>query len=136
MLLGFDHVGITCSNMEKTVAFYRDLLGFREFYRARNSAGTEVVFLDAGGGMLELFMPNRPVKTPAAADSPDQAGFRHISLRVDNLDEMYTRLCDAGVKFRDPPKAPNISPTAKKLAFCFDPDGVLVELMECRETIV
>ena len=132
MLLGFDHVGITCSNLEKSVGFYRDLLGFSEFFRARNSAGTEIVFLDAGGGMLELFEPNHPVETPAMDDSMHHAGFRHISLRVDNVDETYKRLCDAGVEFRSPPKLPNISPTAVKLAFCKDPDGIVVELMECK----
>ena len=132
MVQGFDHVGITCSNIEKSVAFYRDLLGLEEFHRARNSAGTDVVFLDAGGGMLELFGPSHHVKSPAAELPEDRAGIRHIAIRVDDLEKMYRQLCDEGVEFRGPPKAPNISPTALKLAFCKDPDGNVVELMECK----
>lgn len=132
MLLGFDHVGITCGNLEKSVAFYRDLLGFKEFFRARNQKGVDVVFLDAGGGMLELFGPPDPVKSPAPETPSDSAGFRHISLRVNDLDGMYKQLSAAGVEFPTPPKPPNISPTAIKLAFCKDPDGIIVELMEVR----
>ena len=53
MLLGFEHVGMTVSDMDRAIDFYCGLLGLRLALR-RTTAGGDLAFLDAGGGMLEV----------------------------------------------------------------------------------
>ncbi|MCL4535262.1 MAG: VOC family protein [Bacteroidetes bacterium] len=132
MLKSFDHVGLTCGNLEKSVAFYRDLLELKEVARGRTASGLDVVTLDAGGGLLELFAAAEPVVTPAAEKPRNVAGFFHLALAVESVDAAYQRLSAAGVEFTVLPRDPmtNWIPTAVNLAFCKDPDGILVELME------
>ncbi|RYE55860.1 MAG: hypothetical protein EOP20_09720, partial [Hyphomicrobiales bacterium] len=57
MLLGFEHVGMTVSSIDRAVAFYCDLLGLRLALRKQVDRG-EMAFLDTGAGMLELFAPD------------------------------------------------------------------------------
>jgi predicted enzyme related to lactoylglutathione lyase len=55
-------------------------------------------------------------------------GPTHVALNVTNLDELYIRLSDAGVPFNAPP---SMSPDGcAKVAFCQDPDGTFIELVE------
>jgi glyoxylase I family protein len=43
-LLGFEHIGMTCADMGRTIAFYRDLLGLTLRLRKQTEGG-EVAFL-------------------------------------------------------------------------------------------
>ena len=55
-------------------------------------------------------------------------GFTHVALTVNNLDELYSQLKDAGVKFNSPPKlSPNKS---LKVTFCKDFEGNYLELIQ------
>jgi glyoxylase I family protein len=128
MLKGFDHVALTVSNMDRSVHFYRDVIGMKEIQRTLTASGMTVVFVDAGGGMLELFMPPYPVSTPAPETPRESAGFRHICLIVDNLDAEYERLSALGVEFTELPRDARVSKLAGRLAFCKDPDGISIEL--------
>jgi glyoxylase I family protein len=130
VLKGFDHIGLTCSNLEKSVAFYSGLLGAKEVQRGRNPAGVELVYLDTGAGILELFSPPGSVDTPAPEPPRNRAGFRHLALTVDDLDAAYRKLQEAGVVFTEPPTAPRVARLFRKVAFCLDPDGIPVELVE------
>jgi glyoxylase I family protein len=130
MLRNFEHVGIVCSNLDRTVDFYVGQLGLREVLRKPGRSGGTVAFLDAGGGMLEIVQPDGPVKTPARQVGRDEAGMRHISLTVDDLDATYDRLVAAGVTFTEPPRNAYNTEVLKKVAFCLDPDGISVELAE------
>jgi glyoxylase I family protein len=49
MLLGFEHVGMTVSDMDRAVAFYCDLLGLKLALRKPNDRG-ELAFFDTGSG--------------------------------------------------------------------------------------
>ena len=51
-LVGFEHVGMTSGNLDRTIAFYCDLLGLTLALRKKNERG-EMAFLDTGSGMLE-----------------------------------------------------------------------------------
>ena len=121
---------MTCSNLESTVAFYCGLLGLTEVLRKDTPSGARMAFLDAGGGMLEIVEPAGAAVTPARQVPPDEAGIRHLTLTVDDLDATYDRLIAAGVRFTEAPRAAFNREILRKVAFCLDPDGIVVELAE------
>ena len=60
MLLGFEHVGMTAIDLDRTIAFYCGMLGLTLALRKPTERG-EVAFLDTGSGMLEIFSPNADI---------------------------------------------------------------------------
>lgn len=128
MLVGFEHIGMTSGNLDRTIDFYVGLLGLDLVLRKRQTRG-EVAFLDAGGGMLEVIAPD--VEVDLAQDVPDGvAGIRHLTLAFDNIDEVVERLEIAGIEIIERPRLAYNSEILKRVAFCRDPDGIIVELAE------
>jgi len=131
MIKGFEHVGMVTGDMDKSLAFYCDLLGLSLHLRKTMANGTEVAFLDAGGGMLEIFAP--PGGSARAGDLPaSTSGVLHITFRVDSVDESFATLEAAGVEIKERPRAAVNSEVLDRVAFLRDPDGIIVELAERR----
>jgi len=129
MLKSFEHVGMTSSNMDRTINFYCDLLGLKLHLRKKNPDGSELAFLDAGGAMLEIVAPSGGANR--AVDVPDNsAGLRHVTFLFENVDEMFARMETAGVEIHERPRLAFNSEVLHKVAFVRDPDGILVELAE------
>ena len=127
MLLGFEHVGMTSSDPDRTIAFYCDLLGLGLALR-KPANGGELLFLDAGGGMLEIFC--RSDAGSASDVPPTQAGMRHLTFAFDNIDPLIGQLEAAGVEIVERPRAAINTEMLRRVAFVRDPDGILVELAE------
>lgn len=129
MLLGFEHVGMTVSDMDRAVGFYCGLLGLRLVLR-KSSAGGEMAFFDAGGGMLEVSAPV-PVVTERFRDVPrNEAGLRHVTFAFDDVDGMIETLEAAGIEIVERPRNAINREMIRRVAFVRDPDGILVELIE------
>lgn len=129
MLISFEHVGMTVSDIDRSIGFYRDLLGLKLVLRKKNKDGGELAFLDAGGGMLEMAAPARGADR--FADVPSgRSGLRHLTFRFENVDETYAKLEAAGVEMIEPPRPAMNSEVLRKVAFCRDPDGIIIELSE------
>ena len=142
-----DHVSVTSGGLERSLAFYGDLLGLS--VRARGEAqGTSefevtgiadasVRWADlelADGQVLELIEFIDPQGKPVRP-RPNDPGATHISLRVADIHAVHERLRDAGVSVRGEP-VEITTPGAWQGARCFyasDPDGVAVELIERPE---
>ncbi len=132
MLKSFEHVGMTVSNMDRTVDFYCGLLGLRLHLRKKQPDGSDLVFLDAGGGMLEIVAP--PGGAARAVDVPDgTAGMRHLTFLFDSVDETFAKLEAAGVEVKERPRLAFNSEVLHKIAFLRDPDGIIIELAERRQ---
>jgi glyoxylase I family protein len=129
MLRGFEHVGMTVSDLDASIAFYGDRLGLTLLLR-RATPGGEVAFLDAGGGQLEMVCPNGPVATPARRVGASEAGMRHLTFAVDDVDATYERLAEAGVTTLEPPRDAYNRDVFARVAFILDPDGIVVELAQ------
>ncbi|WP_172122791.1 MULTISPECIES: VOC family protein [unclassified Devosia] len=128
MLQGFEHIGMTSGDLDRTIWFYCDLLGLRLHLRKPASSG-EVAFLDAGGGMLEIFAPAEPVSR--AQDVPPQtAGMRHMTFAFSDIDPVVQRLEEEGLEIIERPRLAHNQDVFKRVAFCRDPDGIIVELAE------
>ncbi|MBB3593442.1 glyoxylase I family protein [Rhizobium sp. BK529] len=129
MLKSFEHIGMTVSNMDRAVAFYCGLLGLKLHLRKQMPDGMQVAFLDAGGGMLEVFAP--PGGATRAKDVPDgTAGVKHITFHFENIEEIFARLEEAGVEIKERPRFAVHSEMLHRIAFVRDPDGIVVELAE------
>ncbi|TCU30690.1 glyoxylase I family protein [Rhizobium azibense] len=129
MLKSFEHIGMTVSDMDRAVAFYCGLLGLRLHLRKAMPDGSQVAFLDAGGGMLEVFAPAGGAVR--ASDVPEgTAGLRHITFLFASVAETFARLEAAGVEVKERPRLAYNSEVLHKVAFLRDPDGILIELAE------
>ncbi len=130
MLLGFEHVNLTCSNLDKTLRFYCDLVGYRLVVRRTTENGGEIAFIEQNGSQLEIVRPAGDVHAPVNAIPPSEVGIKHFALAVDDVDAMYERLRAAGVEFVVPPRDAKNSDIVRKVCHSKDPDGIVVEFCE------
>lgn len=129
--IDFQHTTISVSDADRSLSFYRDLLGFPSMGRLKynNTVGLVIDFLDIGNnGILEIFsFTKAPVKPSELIPDDLQLGMRHMAFRVKSVDATAARLKKAGVEF-------TIEPTdavgGVRIAFFKDPDGALVETLE------
>jgi len=149
-LLGMSHVAICVRNVERTLAFYRDLLGFQvvkdalqdtqtgglpHLYRERH-AQRRVVHLQAGAGssIPILVITEHPGETVSGEPIMlDQVGISHLSLTVANVGELTKRLLAQGAETCGPPDAFQDSRGRLRTVFFRDPDGILVQFDEGLE---
>lgn len=152
MILGVDHLNIVTADLDRSVRFYTEVLGFRqtaelmmvgdwiEAIVGLKGVRGRVAFVEppGGGPRLELLQYLAPAGTAWPENSrANTLGLRHFALRVDNLSATVTRLRAAGVKFfgepvRVPADVAKVSTGDKTLVYFHDPDGVIVELAEYR----
>jgi catechol 2,3-dioxygenase-like lactoylglutathione lyase family enzyme len=121
-------LGIVVTDIEASLGFYRDFLGFPFENKMPFSKTTTLHFLKAGDGNIKLWEVTSP---PAATDPgfPLEAalGYRYITFSVSNLDEVAGAAEGAGVKTLVP--ATELMPGVK-IAIFSDPDGNAVELVQ------
>jgi glyoxylase I family protein len=127
-LLGLEHVGMTCSDLDRTIAFYCGLLGLKLALR-KTAPNGEVIFLDTGAGMLEIGCPVADVARSRDVP-PHEAGMRHVTFAFDDVDAMVARLNAVGIETIEGPRPAFFNEMLKRVAFIRDPDGIIVELIE------
>jgi diaminopimelate decarboxylase len=140
---GLDHVSVSCSDLDRSLGFYSELLGIPVMQRGEadgeevsviTGVDADVLFadLDLGDGrVLELLQFMTPDARPSEARFFDP-GSGHISLRVPDAEAAHAALVAAGVKVRSDPielEEPGYWYGAK-VFYSTDPDGVTVELIE------
>ena len=140
---GLDHVSVTTADIERSLAFYRDLLQIpvtsvgelssTELENITGVAGARVLVadLDLGRGqVLELI--EYLGGTGGSALPLDHAGSGHIGLGVDDLDELHDRLRDAGIVVTS--ESTLLTEPGdwfgSRCMTVLDPDGVVVEMVE------
>ncbi len=142
MPLNIRHFGIVVTNMEKSLHFYRDLLGLK-IQRDTLEEGecidnilclknvkvrTVKMSSDNGNALVELLEYSSHQGKKRENYQIFDLGASHTAFTVSDIDAEYEKLKKERVRFTCPPQ---ISPDGKaKITFCFDPDGVPVELVE------
>ena len=119
----WNHAGIKTANLEKSIHFYCDILGFRKL--------EEVEVL----GKLYHFVGNDTVNIEIEpckpedkqADMREHSGLYHLCFTVEDLDKTATDLKGKDVEFMLPPS--QFRPD-RKIAFIRDPDGVIIQLIQ------
>ena len=142
MIRGIHHTAISTGDLQRALAFYRDLLGFETVFEAGWPAGSEiadnitglsdssaqVAMLRAGNTFIELFEYASPAPRPGEANRPVcDHGITHICLDVTDVDAEYRRLTAAGMRFHCPPQ--DLGGGART-TYGRDPDGNVVEIQE------
>jgi catechol 2,3-dioxygenase-like lactoylglutathione lyase family enzyme len=138
------HVGLHVGDLDRSLHFYRDLLGFEMVFQwnpdapyirtlvGHSKADVHAAVLRPPGStvLLELLdlrgVDGQPVDAAHA-----RPGTAHIGFTVSNLDSLYEHLTSHGVESVSPPVTPTIGPNKGGRAVnILDPDGIRVELVE------
>ena len=139
MIKGINHVGISVKSLERSLLFYRDLLGMRvveeepfegplyENIMALKGARGKAAVIEIGNLQIELFEFSHPEPRRADPNRPVcDHGISHFCIEVSDIDAEYRRLSDAGVRFHSAPL--DFGPV--KATYCRDPDGNVFELID------
>ena len=148
-LVGVWHFSFTVSDLDRSIGFYRDLLGLELVHtQEQDNAYTRrlVGFPDAVLRVAQLAVPGQP----RAISTHDlelveyvrpkgerrdgricDPGSPHLALTVRDARETYDRLVDAGVRFVSPPNAITAGVNEGGYAcYFFDPDDIVLELLQ------
>jgi glyoxylase I family protein len=149
-ILATDHTGITVSNLERSLAFWRDVLGFELSHTAHQTgemareitgvAGAEIklaVVKAPCGHKIELLEYLAPPERKQHVDlRPCDVGSVHIALIVDDLDAILSLIEASGWKAAGKPQTLRSGPnTGKRVVYVRDPDGTAIEFMQRPETV-
>jgi catechol 2,3-dioxygenase-like lactoylglutathione lyase family enzyme len=143
-IAGADHTGITISNLECALEFWRNILGFELSHiahqtgeRAEQITGVEgaelklAVLKAPGGHKIELLEYLAPPDRKQVALRPCDIGHVHVALLVDNLDAILERIAVSGWKAAGKPQNLTKGPNAgKRVVYVRDPDGTTIEFMQ------
>jgi len=148
---GINHLALVCSDMARTVEFYRDVLGMPLVRTIELPAGMgQHFFFDCGGGdcLAFFWFPDAPDAAPgvsAPAARPDRGSLtsavgsmNHVAFNVaaDRIEEYRERLLAAGVECTEIANhddsewgiSEDLTPEVYVRSIYFqDPDGILLE---------
>ena len=144
-IISADHTGITVSDLERSLAFWRDVLGFEFSHRSRQAgemvteitgvanAELELAVVKAPGGhkieLLQYFAP--PDRKSDVDLRPCDVGAAHIAFTVEDLEPLLARVAQSGWKAAGRPQTIPAGPNAgKRVIYVRDPDGTTIEFME------
>ena len=125
MFKRIDHVEIVPSDMERTIGFYTDVLGFavKERRKVDRPPLQEVAFLTLNDSTIELL--SFADSAPKSAE-PRQVGFRCLAIEVEDMDKTVEYLQGKGVSLALGP----VMMGSSKRAEIRDPDGISIELRQ------
>jgi lactoylglutathione lyase len=143
-VVGAHHTAFQVADLERSLEFYRDLLGFevvwmrvnREDYVRQIVGYPDAVLHQAllrfpgSDHCLELIDYRGVERTPVDT-SPPNPGTAHVCLLVRGLRSLYSRLIESGVGAVSAPVLVTSGPNAGRLAvYMIDPDGFRVEMVD------
>jgi catechol 2,3-dioxygenase-like lactoylglutathione lyase family enzyme len=149
MLYGVWHFSFTVADIERSIVFYRDLLGFTLVYtqeQANAYTSRLVGYPSAHLKVAQFALPGQlrgisthdlelvEYVTPRGARGDINIcnpGAGHLAMCVDDIQARYTRLTAAGVHFFSPPNA--ITAGVNQGGFtCYfhDPDQIVLEMVQ------
>lgn len=134
--LSAHHVGTTVRDLDRAVAFYRDVLGLEvlaEFTVSGDEFATgvgvpgatgEFAHLDADGVRIELIEYD-PEGEGCTADSVNQPGAKHLGFEVEDVDAFYEALPDDVETVSEP----QTTSSGAQICFLRDPEDNLIEII-------
>lgn len=136
----FNHIGISVTDIDRSIAFYRDMLGLDQLCDVFPFGGEHFeAIMDipgVGGRMcmigrndlqLELFeFAGSKEKDPAYPVS--DRGYSHFGITVDDIDATYEKLRAAGVRIHCP--VITFMGGTMRATYCRDPDGNVFEILQ------
>jgi lactoylglutathione lyase len=146
---GVSHFGIQVADLERSVAFYRDLLGLelvtlwvRDQPYIQELVGypgvelhVAVFRLPYSEAFLEI-LEYRNVERQAVDPATANPGTAHLCVYVQDIEALHERLLAGGARFVSPIKSPDVGPNAGgKAVYMLDPDGIRIELLQTAKLL-
>ena len=143
-IIAADHTGITVTNLERSLAFWRDVLGLELSHRAHQTgelaseitgvAGAEIliaVLKTPTGHKIELLEYLAPADRRHVSLRPCDVGAVHVALTVDDLEAVLSAIAASGWEAAGRPQTLQSGPnTGKRVVYVRDPDGTTIEFMQ------
>lgn len=118
------HTRYRVNDLERTVKFYKEVLGLTEIRRHKSPRGSELVFLKAPESDEEIeicYFPN-------AGSVQVQPDLTHLAFEVESLEAFARHLASLGLKYSD---GPTMRPDGSGgFAFIDAPEGYEIELIQ------
>jgi len=150
MILDVLHFSFTVSDIERSIAWYTEVLGLELVHRQRQENEYTQVLVGIPGAVLEVAQFAVPGVPPARSTHmlelveyvtplgerfgelpTNSVGCAHLALMVTDIHERYERMRGLGVAFANPPVAITAGANTGGFACYFrDPDGITLELMQ------
>jgi len=141
------HTAFTVSNMERSIAFYQDILGMKVLWdsvqagveykgpvcdKITGCPGTEqqIVYLGIGGGFLEL-VEYTPTGKPLENNKASDIGASHVCFKTDDINALYEKLLANNVKVHCSPQ----EGISNLIMYFRDPDGIILEAIEGKTKV-
>ena len=117
------HTRYRVNDIERTVKFYREVLGLEEVRRHKSPRGSELVFLKAPESeeLIEICY------FPSGGNVLVQPDLTHLAFEVDSLEAFAQHLAKFGLKYSD---GPTTTSTGTRFAFVDAPEGYEIELIQ------
>ncbi len=140
LVIGYRHTGIIVKDMEKSLHFYKDILGLQVIQDFSDSsdyinkitgitnADVHMIKLKAEDETVLEILEYRNHPTELIDQEIYNVGASHIALQVRDAWDAYNKLTDNNVRIISEPVLS--SEGIAKVFFCFDPNNVRVELVE------
>lgn len=121
------HTRYRVDDLERTVRFYKQVLGLEEVQRQKSPRGSELVFMKAPQSeeLIELCW------FPASGPVQVQPDLTHLAFEVESLKEFGAHLARLGLKYSD---GPHLKPDGGGIAFIDAPEGYEIELIQISKT--
>lgn len=117
------HTRYRVNDLERTVKFYREVLGLEEVRRHKSPRGSELAFLKAPQSEETIEICSFPASGPVQV----QPDLTHLAFSVTSLAEFGQHLAAHGLKYSD---GPTMRPSGGGFAFIDAPEGYEIELIE------
>jgi catechol 2,3-dioxygenase-like lactoylglutathione lyase family enzyme len=142
-ILGTNHTSFTVSDLDRSVAFFTEALGFELLHRGGRDprmieavvgvpgADIEVAYIQAPGHRLELIEYRGPADRGRVDSRPCDTGFAHVAFDVDDIDAALAAAAPYGFEPLSPPQDLAYGPNkGGRVVYTRDADGVTVEYIE------
>jgi lactoylglutathione lyase len=117
------HTRYRVKDLEKTVAFYKDVLGLKEIRRHTSGRGSQLVFLKAPDSEEEIELCKFDQSGPVVV-GPD---LTHLAFEVDDLEKFAKEAEAKGYPLSD---GPYKTSGGSVIAFIDAPEGYEIELIQ------
>jgi len=141
MITSIRHAGLVVNNLEKSLNFWVDILGFKlvkkmvesgpkidSILGLKNVMVTTAKLSDNNGNLIELLKFHSHQSKKKWEGKPYSTGLTHLALLVDNFDELVSKFSELGFKLKNKPV---ISDDNKvKVVYIETLEGLLLEIVE------
>src|SRR6201994_4168945 len=117
------HTRFRVTDLEKTVHFYKDVLGLKEIHRSKSPRGSELVFFKAPGSDEKIELCKFDESGPVNVGSD----ITHLAFEVDDLEAFAKHAAAKGYPLSD---GPTKTGSGGMIAFIDAPEGYEVELIQ------